>query len=61
MSENRFHARQAAAALLKLAKTTSDPNAATWSIKIAADLKEQVGELSPTTSIKAPDVQDETR
>jgi hypothetical protein len=47
VSENRFHARQAALALLKMAKTTSDPKVAAGLIEIAADLKDQAGELPP--------------
>lgn len=47
MSKNRYHARQAAAALLKMAKTTSDPNVAAKLIEVAAALKEQAGELPP--------------
>jgi hypothetical protein len=43
--QNRFHARQAVAALLKMAKTTSDPRVAAGLIEIAADLKDQAGEL----------------
>jgi hypothetical protein len=54
VSENRFHARQAAAALLKMAKTTSDPNVAAGLIE-AADLKDQAGELPPAIGPKAPD------
>lgn len=47
---NRFHARQAALALLKMAKTTSDPKVAAGLIEIAADLKDQAGELPPAVS-----------
>jgi hypothetical protein len=43
----RFHARQAAAALLKMAKTTSDPKIAAGLVEAAADLKDQAGELPP--------------
>ncbi len=57
MSENRFHARQAAAALLMMAKATSDPKVATGLIEAAADLKDQAGELPPLISSRAPDVQ----
>lgn len=57
MSENRFHARQAAAALLKMAKTTSDPDLAAKLVRVAADLKDQAGELPPEISCKPPDVQ----
>jgi hypothetical protein len=48
VSENRIHARQAALALLKMAKTTSDPNIAAGLVEIAADLKDQAGELPPS-------------
>jgi hypothetical protein len=54
--QNRFHARQAAAALLKMAKTTSDPKVAVGLIEAAADLKEQAGELPSPISIRPPDV-----
>jgi hypothetical protein len=47
VSNNRFHARQAALALLKMAKTTSDPKVAAGLIEAAADLKDQAGELPP--------------
>lgn len=46
-SNNRFHARQAALALLKMAKTTSDPKVAAGLVEAAADLKDQAGELPP--------------
>ena len=54
VSQNRFHARQAAVALLKMAKTTSDPKVVAGLIEAAADLKEQAGELPPPISIKPP-------
>jgi len=57
VSQNRFHARRAAAALFKMAKTTSDPKVATGLIEAAANLKEQAGELPPPINIKPPDVQ----
>lgn len=57
MSENRFHAREAAAALLKMAKTTSDPKIAAGLVEAAAVLKDQAGELPPSVSLKAPDVE----
>jgi len=44
---HRFHARQAALALLKMAKTTSDPKVAAGLLDAAADLKDQAGELPP--------------
>jgi hypothetical protein len=60
VSENHFHARQAALALLKMAMTTSDPKIAAGLVEAAADLKDQAGELPPSLSIKAPpDVQSE--
>jgi len=57
VSENRYHARQAAVALLKMAKTTSDPGLSARLIEAAAELKDQAGELPPPVSPKAPDVQ----
>jgi predicted Zn-dependent protease len=59
VSKNRYHAREAAAALLKMAKTTSDPAVAAGLIEAAAKLKDQAGELPPPVSVKAPDVQPE--
>jgi hypothetical protein len=59
VAENRFHARRAAAALLKMAKTTSDPKVAAGLVEAAADLKDQAGELPPAISVKPPDVQTE--
>jgi hypothetical protein len=59
VANNRFHARQAALALLKMAKTTSDPKIAAGLVEAAADLKEQAGELAPPIGIRAPDVQTE--
>ena len=52
MSQIRFHARQAAVALLKMAKATSDPKIAAGLIDAAADLKDQAGEL-PATAAEA--------
>jgi hypothetical protein len=49
---NRIHARQAAVALLKMAKTTSDPKIAAGLVEAAADLKEQAGELPPATEVE---------
>jgi hypothetical protein len=54
--QHHFHAREAAAALLKMAKTTSDPAVAAGLISAAADLKEQAGELPPPLSAKSPDI-----
>lgn len=48
--------RQAAAALLKMAKTTTDSILAARLIEAAADLKDQVGELPSAASPKAPDM-----
>jgi len=59
VSENRFHTRQAAAALLKMAQSTTDPRVAAGLVEAAADLKDQAGELPPMTTAKAPDVQRE--
>ena len=53
---NRFHAREAAVALLKMAKATSDPAIAAALVDAAANLKEQAGELPPPIATKAPDV-----
>jgi hypothetical protein len=52
LTETRYHARRAAAALLKMAKTTSD-------VEIAADLKDQAGELPPRLSLGRLDVKTE--
>ena len=59
VSKNRYHAREAAAALLKMAKATSDPAVAAGLIEAAAKLKDEAGELSPPVTVKAPDVQPE--
>ena len=59
MSKNHYHAREAAAALLKMAKATSDPAVAVGLIEAASKLKDEAGELSPPMSAKAPDVQPE--
>lgn len=56
MSENRYHARQAAAALLKMAMTTSNAGIAARLVEAAADLKDQAGELPTADSPRAPDV-----
>jgi hypothetical protein len=44
-SHSKF-ARAAAATLLKLAKTVSDPQAAAGFTELAADLKDRIGERS---------------
>jgi hypothetical protein len=54
--KNRIHARRAAVALLKMARTTSDPDIAAGLVDVAASLKEEAGELPPTVSIVPPDV-----
>jgi hypothetical protein len=59
VSKNSYHAREAAAALLKMAKTASDPAIAAGLIEAAANLKDQADELPPPVSVKAPDVQPE--
>jgi hypothetical protein len=58
VSEIRFHTREAAAALLKMAKTTSDPKIAAGLVEAAAILKDQAGELPPSASLKAPGVEE---
>ena len=59
VSQIRLHARQAAVALLKMAKTTTDPKLAARLVEAAADLKDQAGELPRPLTPKAPDVQPE--
>ncbi|WP_083519118.1 hypothetical protein [Bradyrhizobium jicamae] len=59
MSESHFHARKAAATLLKMAKVSSDPALAGRLVDAAADLKDQVGEAPLPVSIKPPDVKTE--
>jgi hypothetical protein len=59
VSHIRFHARQAAVALLKMAKTTTDPRIAAGLLEAAADLKDQAGELPQPISVRPPDVQTE--
>ena len=59
MSKNRYHAREAAAALLKMARTTSDPAVAAGLVEAAVKLKDEAGELPPPVTVKAPDVQPE--
>jgi hypothetical protein len=59
VTQNRFHAQLAAAALLKMAKMTSDPKVAAGLIVAAANLKEQAGELPAAISVKSPDLQKE--
>jgi len=59
MSANHYHTRQAAAALLKMAKVTADQEVAARLVEAAATLKEQAGELPPPLTSQAPDVQTE--
>ena len=42
---------------MKMARATSDPEVAAGLVRVAADLKEQAGELPPVISAKSPDVQ----
>lgn len=56
MSQNRFHTREAAVALLKMAKATSDPVIAGRLVEAAADLKDQAGELPQPDTARPPDV-----
>jgi hypothetical protein len=57
VSRNRYHARQAAVALLNMAKSTSDSTVAAALVELAAQLKEQAGDLPPPVTQRAPDVQ----
>ena len=57
MSEAHVHARKAAAALLMMAKTTSDRTVAAGLVDAAADLKDHAGELPPPLDPRAPDIQ----
>ena len=50
VSDKHFHTREAVVALLKMAKTTSNPELAAGLVQAAADLKDQVGELPPPIS-----------
>ncbi|MET4037394.1 hypothetical protein ABIB94_007172 [Bradyrhizobium sp. JR7.2] len=56
LSKNHYHAREAAATLLKMAKATSDPAVAAGLIGAASKLKDEAGELSPPVTFQAPDV-----
>jgi hypothetical protein len=58
--KNWFHARLAAAALVKMAKTASDSEMAANLLRVAANLKDQAGGL-PISGIGPPDVQSELR
>ena len=57
MSKNRFHARLAAASLLKMAKATADSELAAHFVALAANLKDHTGELPVFVGIEAPDRQ----
>jgi len=59
VSKNQYHAREAAAALLRMAKATADPAVAAGLIEAAAKIRDEASELSPPMSAKAPDVQPE--
>ena len=59
MPSTHYHAREAAAALLKMAQATSDQDIAARLVEAAADLKDQAGELPPPITPRAPDVQTE--
>jgi hypothetical protein len=59
VSDKHFHTRGAAAALLKMAKSTSDPSVASGLIQAAADLKDQAGELPPSVDSAPPALQQE--
>jgi hypothetical protein len=50
------YARRAAAALLRMAKATSDPELAARLVEAAADVKDHAGELPVPVSTKPPDV-----
>jgi hypothetical protein len=50
---NRFHARLAAAALLKMAKATVDPELAAHFVRLAANLKDHTGELQTCSRNRA--------
>ena len=58
MALNRFHVRRAAAAMLRMAQSTSDTVLAAKLIDLAANLKEQACELPV---IEAPDLQPKRR
>ena len=60
MLRNWFHARVAAATLVKMAKTASDSEMAANLLRVAANLKDQAGGL-PISGIGPPDVQSELR
>ena len=50
VSQKHFHTREAAVALLKMAKATSDPRVVAGLVEAAAALKDQAGELPPHVS-----------
>ena len=47
VSRFNYFAREAAATLLRMAKTTKDPAVAAGLVQRAADLKDRTGELPP--------------
>jgi len=54
MVDKSISAREAAATLLKMAKTSSDPRIAAGLVEAAADLRERAGELP--SPLKVPNV-----
>ena len=58
MSKDSEFARGAAVALLKLAKTTPDPNVAAAFVERAADLKDRVEELPPRQDVFLDELRD---
>jgi hypothetical protein len=52
--KNHYHARQAAAALLKMAQSSSDPAVVAGLIEMAAGLKDHAGELPPPLKPETP-------
>ncbi|GGI30834.1 hypothetical protein GCM10010987_61410 [Bradyrhizobium guangdongense] len=47
VSRFNYFAREAAATLLRMARTTKDPSVAAGLVQRAADLKDRTGELPP--------------
>jgi hypothetical protein len=58
VSKDSEFARGAAVALLKLAKTTPDPNVAAAFVERAADLKDRVEELPPRQDVFLDELRD---
>lgn len=57
MPNNRYDRREAAAALLNLAKAATDPAVVAVLVEIAADLQERAGDLPSAVTQEAPSVQ----